>query len=224
MSDFQRYAIYFLPSQKSLQDFGAAWLGWDVAKGKPSAQFDIEGLADATKTPRKYGFHGTLKPPFRLVDGASEEDLKRAMQNYCTQRNKVEIAGLHIAAIGKFLALVPTQPSKELRDLAFDLVKHFDYFRKPAGENELARRRAGGLSAAQEHNLTTWGYPYVASEFRFHMTLSGKMEPQDLARLQGEAQERLPALPEPFAIETVCLVGENSAGNFHLLHRYTLSD
>ena len=38
---------------------------------------------------------------------------------------------------------------------------------------ERARRLASGLSQSQIQNLDRWGYPFVLSEFRFHMTLTG---------------------------------------------------
>ena len=42
------------------------WLGWDAASGQPLDPPDL-GLdaAAITRDPRKYGFHGTIKPPFR---------------------------------------------------------------------------------------------------------------------------------------------------------------
>ena len=40
---------------------------------------------------------------------------------------------------------------------------------------ERARRIALGLSQSQIQNLDRWGYPYALSEFRFHMTLTGKV-------------------------------------------------
>ena len=66
---FTRYAIYYLPPAGALADFGARWLGWDVRRGAAAVQLDLPGLRDATEAPRKYGFHGTLKPPFRLAEG-----------------------------------------------------------------------------------------------------------------------------------------------------------
>jgi hypothetical protein len=32
-----------------------------------------------------------------------------------------------------------------------------------------------------------------------------------------------PVLPRPFAIEDLCLSGEDAGGRFHLLHRYALT-
>ena len=62
-----------------LADFGARWLGWDVRRGAAAVQLDLPGLRDATEAPRKYGFHGTLKPPFRLAEGQDFDALRDAV-------------------------------------------------------------------------------------------------------------------------------------------------
>ena len=55
------------------------------------------------------------------------------------------------------------------------LVREIDAFRKPLTKEELTIRRSKGLTRSQDENLIKWGYPYVFSEFRFHMTLTGKI-------------------------------------------------
>ncbi|MEO9630620.1 MAG: phosphonate metabolism protein, partial [Sulfitobacter sp.] len=40
---FDRYAIYYTP-QGSLAEAGAAWLGWDVARGQAVAHPEVAGL------------------------------------------------------------------------------------------------------------------------------------------------------------------------------------
>jgi hypothetical protein len=34
---------------------------------------------------------------------------------------------------------------------------------------------AAGLNQSQVANLDRWGYPYLFADFRFHMTLTGKV-------------------------------------------------
>ena len=81
---FARYAIYWAPDPGPLADWAARWLGWDPAGGMDLVHPDLPALprpvAEITATPRKYGFHGTVKPPFRLAEGtdAAELDLVRA--------------------------------------------------------------------------------------------------------------------------------------------------
>ena len=74
MGDWRRHAIYFAPPAGSpLAEFGADWLGWDPATGRGRDGFDLPGLprrrAELVATPARYGFHATLKAPFRLGRG-----------------------------------------------------------------------------------------------------------------------------------------------------------
>ena len=57
MPRFARYAVYYTPEPGPLADFGAAWLGWDIATGAEVAHPDLPGLprpvTELTATPRK---------------------------------------------------------------------------------------------------------------------------------------------------------------------------
>ncbi len=223
MSDFQRYAVYHLPDDADLSAFGARWLGWDVATGAPVPQYDVDGIAGITATPRKYGFHGTLKPPFRLADGQTAGALQDAMAAFAAQTPPFGIDGLKVAQLGRFLALVPDGDTADLARFAFACVTAFDNFRRPADKAEIARRRAAGLTPYQDEMLLRWGYPFVSDAFRFHLTLSGKLDAEDLAQAAQAAEGLLPALPTPYRFESVCLAGERSDGMFELIHRYALT-
>jgi hypothetical protein len=77
---FVRYGIYVVPDG-AFHTAGAEWLGWDSVAGIPVAHPEVPGLPDAaevlTRTPRKYGFHGTVKPPFFLAAGTDADALHR---------------------------------------------------------------------------------------------------------------------------------------------------
>lgn len=223
MSGFRRYALYYLPEDEALAAFGASWLGWDIAAGRPAVQPPVEGLEAMTAEPRRYGFHGTLKPPFRLAEGRSAEDLARAVEDVASRSGAVRTGGLQLASLGRFLALVPTGETAALGDFAFRCVTELDAFRATPDDRELARRRAAGLSPRQDALLMDWGYPYVAEEFRFHLTLSGKLSPDQKSVACAALEDHLPDLPDPFEVRSVALVGEDGEGLFHLVHRYTLS-
>lgn len=223
MSDFTRFAIYYLPPEGALERFGAAWLGWDVAAGLPAPHLDVPGLATVTATPRKYGFHGTLKPPFRLAEGTSPSGLHAALQAMAATQAPVAAERLVVAALGRFLALIPANDSAGLAALAARCVTDFDSFRAPASAAELDKRRASGLTPRQDALLARWGYPYVLDEFRFHMTLSGKLPPEELKRLRAAAEVALPPLSRPYVFQGVALVGERPGGTFQLIHRYTFT-
>lgn len=183
----------------------------------------LEGLAEATTAPHKYGFHGTLKPPFKLADGMTPEALAQAVADVAQQTPTFELERLQLARIGNFLALVPVGDTSRLERLALSCVTKLDQFRRPSDQAELRRRRAAGLTPRQEALLTQWGYPYVAEEFRFHLTLTGKLEETAQNRFQKELEARLPPLPAPFPITSIALAGEQDDGRFKLIQRMTLS-
>ena len=219
MSDFIRYAIYHVPAPGPLAAFGADWLGWDVAAGSPRESIAPTGLTDV---PRKYGFHATIKPPFRLAQGRTAADLQHAVADFCKAQAPVSLDGLGLSRIGRFLALTPTGDVSVLNALAARTVEALDAFRAPASAAELDRRRAGGLSPSQEENLTRWGYPYVMEDFRFHMTLTGRTDAADEAeRLLRRNLDRLDLAP--YVLDSLSLVGERDDGMFEQLHRYTLA-
>ena len=220
---YSRFAIYYLPPDGALADFGAQWLGWDVVRGCETVQADVPGLHDITMTPRKYGFHGTLKPPFRLAEEATAEALTKAVATMAGSLHAPRCEGLSLTTLGGFLALTPRGDVSSLRALAAACVTRLDDFRAPASEAEMARRRAAGLTRRQETHLTDWGYPYVLDEFRFHMTLSGRLPPEDVMVWIDRAAAHLPPLPTPFVFDQIALCGERADGRFELIHRYTLA-
>lgn len=221
---YTRFAIYYIPSKGPLAEFGAAWLGWDVLSGFEVTQFDVSGLADITTTPRKYGFHGTLKPPFRLKDGETADGLANAIGALARTLPPATCDGLKLTALGRFLALVPEGSMDGLRRVADACVRDLDGFRAPASDEEIARRRTSRLSARQDRLLTLWGYPFVFEEFRFHMTLTGRLPETVLPAWTATLRRYLPDLPAPFVVDQIALCGERTDGRFQLIHRYTLAD
>ena len=92
--------------------FGAAWLGRDIESGHAVAQlpvsgFDAGALNALTAEPRRYGFHATLKPPFALAPGRTEAQLLDAVAHLANIDAAFALPSLRLAAIGRFLALVP---------------------------------------------------------------------------------------------------------------------
>lgn len=223
---FTRYAIYFAPQPTDAwAQWASAWLGWDLEHGTPLAHptCDLD-VSAVTQTPRKYGLHATLKPPMRLAEGCTEAALGDACTAFAAKQAPVQLAGLELARLGRFLALRTTGDETALNGFAAACVRHFDPFRAPPTEAELTRRRGKGLSDAQERNLADWGYPHVMDLFRFHITLSGKLDKATVTAAESFLAEALvPELPTPFDITDIALVGERSDGRFELIQRYPLS-
>lgn len=220
---YSRFAIYYIPPEGPLAEFGAAWLGWDVVQGCAAIQPDLPGLHDITMTPRKYGFHGTLKPPYRLAVGMTEDQLSKAVADLAGTLAPAICDGLDLTTLGRFLALTPRGDTGDVRRVAGACVRGLDDFRAPASEVELARRRQAGLSPRQEALLQAWGYPYVMEEFRFHLTLSGRLNADEATDWAETIRQQLPALPAPFVLDQIALCGERENGHFELIHRYALT-
>lgn len=228
MTRLNRYAVYFAPRPGEFTARAAAWLGWDVATGQPVAQPDLPGLprppAALTTDPRRYGFHGTIRAPFRLADGVDEADLRSCVAGLAAGLAPVVCDGLALENLQGFLALTPRGSEVGIMDLAARVVEGTNDLRAPLTEAEIARRRPETLSPRQRALLARWGYPFVMEEFRFHLTLTDRLPEAWVAPVAAALEPHFaPVLPRPFGIEDLCLFGEDEAGRFHLLHRYALT-
>lgn len=227
MEQMKRYAVYYAPEAGPFANAAASWLGWDAVTGTAVAQPDLGlEIAALTRDPRKYGFHGTLKPPFRLANGVTQADLSVAVAVATSARQlpAVEMPGLQFLDLGGFLALTPQGDTAALTDLAAEVVAQLDPFRAQLSEAEIARRHPERLSPRQRELLDRYGYPHVMEEFRFHLTLSNSLTEADHMRLRPIAEAHfIPHLPQPFRLNDLCLFGEAADGRFHLLHRYPLT-
>jgi putative phosphonate metabolism protein len=227
LEGWRRHALYWMPEPGPLAAFAARWLGWDAEAGEAPAHPEIAGLPLAveaiTRTPRKYGFHGTVKPPFRLAAGQQAGALDCAARALCAGLGAVSMPGLELRPIGAFLALVPRGDPTALAALAARVVAGLDAFRAAPDANEIARRNPDALTPRQRALLDRWGYPYVMEEFRFHLTLTGALPDGARAAVAAALEPQLrPLLPAPFAVRGLALCGEGDDGRFRLLRRYPL--
>jgi putative phosphonate metabolism protein len=208
-----RHAVYFAPPPESpLHELGSRWLGRDAWTGKPVEQPNVLGIGRMTMEPCRYGFHGTLKAPFTLHDDRTPEALAQAVAVLAAGEAGFSFR-LKVGTIGGFLALVPAEPSPLLSNLAARCVRELDGFRAPPSDDELRRRREARLTSTQDQYLTRWGYPYVLDEFRFHMTLTERLDPPELTRLAAAADTHFaPALREPVAVAGLTLFAEAAPG------------
>jgi len=223
-----RYAIYFAPPLNDpVGRVATNWLGRNPFTDEMVEPPAITGLNSAeiayfTAAPRRYGFHGTLKAPFRLAEGASEEALLNALLTFAASVPAFEIPCMEIGKLGPFFALVPSAPVPDLTDLAARIVREFDCFRAPLTEAEIERRNPEKLTPLQLANLQQWGYPYVFEEFRFHMTLTGPIAADEAARVEQALHTFFdPVLSEPIEVRNVALFVESEQGapfQVHSLH------
>ena len=227
MENYRRYAVFYAPDRASdLAQRAASWLGWDVHAGGAAAQPVIDGLdlAEATATPRKYGFHGTLKPPFRLAEGTDAAGLSAGLEAFAAQTAPVRLDGIEVSALGRFVALTPTGDTAALSTLAGAVVAGFEPFRAPLTEAEIAKRNPDKLSARQRASLDRWGYPHVFEDFRFHLTLSGPRTPDQISPLVAAARAHFGTVIDgPLTLDALTLFGERPDGMFEVVHRYPLT-
>jgi len=180
-------------------------------------------LSTLTDTPRKYGFHATIKPPFHLAEGTTFQDLSQATKTLCASLAPLSLPSLQVTPLGRFLALTFQTPTPALNDLAAQVVRSLDHFRTPPSAADLEKRRQANLTPGQDAFLVKWGYPYVMEEFRFHMTLTGKMPKGQLPILTEQAEDYFtPTLGTKTAFDALSLVGQDTNGMFHLIERMPL--
>ena len=217
MAPFPRYAIYYAPAQGSFLDqFGAEMLGYDawIGAALPFASGVVEQVPDwreLTQDPRKYGFHATLKAPMSL-NGRRESELHAACADFARQPRPIPKITPVVNPISGFIAVIPEGRSTELEQFAADCVRAFDPFRAPLTADDRARRNPSRLTPRQVEYLDRWGYPYVMEEFRFHMTLTGRLDEARREAVLAMLRERFARLSlTELAIDRVALFKQTDA-------------
>jgi putative phosphonate metabolism protein len=215
-----RYAIYFAPEKLSpWWLFGAHWLGRDESSGAALPQpllegFDPEVLTQLTAQPRRYGFHATLKAPFRLADGCNEATLVTRLETLARTMPPVPLGPLSVQTLSDFIALVPEVMTPDLQSLAARCVTGLDDLRAPLTQDDLLRRQGHRLDEREAELLALFGYPYVMERFRLHLTLSGPMAAgacEGIARAVAAPISRLNGLA-PLTLDRLCLFIEPTTG------------
>lgn len=225
-----RYAVYFVPDAKStLGHFGRQWLGWDICAGAPIPMGSLPGFnqkthADIIGTPARYGFHATLKAPLRLNRGVTVDSFLSGVETLANRLAPVTGIPLALSQLGHFLALTPTQQLQGLAVIANTCVRDLDIFRAPLKTTERQRRRPESLSSHQRNMLDLWGYPYVLDEYRFHMTLTNKLNATTLNHVTQLLSPILaPILSKPMVVDAITVVVQRAPGDsFRLLRRFPL--
>lgn len=218
-----RCAIYFAPDPSGEWGrFGSTWLGRCAADGLPRVPFEVRSagapeLERMTAAPRRYGFHATLKPPFRLVDGKDRESLVQALHAEFETVEAFDLPPVEPRCLGDFIALVPAEGHPRNEDVAViaaRCVTVFDAWRAPPTEAEIARRAVDPADARASELMLRWGYPSVLDRFRFHLSLTGALDAGQVARsgpLLEDIARLLPVVPLRF--DAVCLFEEAQPGH-----------
>ncbi len=218
MTGFPRYALYYAAARGSALDrFGAQLLGYDAWTGE-SVPFPDEMMQAApdwrelTTDPRKYGFHATLKAPFALAQGRTEAALLDFCRTFAATPRSIPMIKPQVDSISGFIAVIPAERSDELEGLARDCVVAFDAFRAGLTGQDRARRNPDRLTPRQRDHLDCWGYPYVMEEFRFHMTLTGRLDEARRGPVRQMLRERFSATGiDQIAIDRIALFRQDAA-------------
>ena len=149
MDGYERYAIYWAPDAGRVCRLRLP-PGWDGTRQRPARGLTRHGPAcrdrppTLTATPRKYGFHGTVKPPFRLATGADGPTIcMRPRSQLCRALARCHAAGSCPAqdrrlrgtdAAGRRARRLPILPPR--------IVDGLDRFRAPPDAAEIARSAA----------------------------------------------------------------------------------
>jgi putative phosphonate metabolism protein len=215
-----RYAIYFAPAKATpWWTLGAHWLGRDEFTDTvlPPPEFlnipPPERLTMTTE-PRRYGFHATLKAPFRLGEHQTLSDLMERTRELASRLAAVPLGPLRAQSLGKFVALVPAQTSLDLQALAAQCVVALDDLRAPLSAEDLARRRVAQLEPRELELLNCYGYPYVLERFQFHFSLTGAVDfhNQQLLLQAVAAQVSHLNAAAPLVLDRLCVFEEAAPG------------
>jgi putative phosphonate metabolism protein len=231
MTGFPRYAIYFAAgADGALSRFGAELLGYDARTGE-EVPFPREALQiapdwhDLTTDPRKYGFHATLKAPMALASGRTEAELMAGCATFAGQSRTIPAIRPVVDTISGFIAVIPAEPVDALQQLAADCVREFDSFRAVLTAEDRARRKPEKLTERQRDYLDRWGYPYVMEEFRFHMTLTGRLDAERRGPILEMLRARFASLHVgALAIDRLALFKQDEAkGRFRIIGEWALT-
>ena len=231
MTGFLRYAIYYAAgADNALSRFGAELLGYDAYTGDevsfPQGPLRVApDWRDITADPRKYGFHGTLKAPMALAPGKTEAELKAACATFASKPRPIPVIRPVVDAISGFIAVIPGEAVDALQQLAADCVRDFDSFRASLTAEDHARRKPEKLSERQREFLDRWGYPYVMEEFRFHMTLTGRLDAERRGPILEMLRGRFATLKlDALAIDRIALFRQDDASSrFHIVAEWPLA-
>ena len=220
-----RYALYFTPPASDPLTLAAQrWLGRNAFTGANLEQpavsgFDAAALSGLTADPRRYGFHATLKAPFALAEGRSEAELIAEIVRFVSEVEPFAIPEAVVGRLGSFFALVPGDHFDPLQAFAGEVVRRFERFRAPLTSADIARRKPDELAAVERQNLVQWGYPYVFDEFRFHMTLTGRVPAERRDAVERVLLDQFAEFHgRPLAIHGLALFREPSRGADFTVH------
>ncbi|RYF46467.1 MAG: DUF1045 domain-containing protein, partial [Cytophagaceae bacterium] len=126
MDQMQRYAVYYAPREGAFAYRANEWLGREPGGLHDLPQPVLAGVGDPraiTAEPRRYGFHGTIRAPFRLAQGVSEDTLRQTVSDLAARLQPVVCKGLRVEELTGFVALTPVGCEAALLELGAAVVQ-----------------------------------------------------------------------------------------------------
>jgi len=166
-----------------------------------------------------------FRAPFTLRDGAGLGAVKARLINFAARRKSVETGPLTLSR-GRSLVLRPVDARSALEWLAAQCVAAFEDFAAPPTDAERAEYAGPHLNDYQRVLLESFGDPYVLSEYRFAIRLTGSL---DTAHLERVAQALWPVLEKictaGVTVDDLSLFGDTGLGRspMRLIGRYRLA-
>lgn len=226
-----RHAIYFAPPHGSpWWAFGAGWLGRDETHDVVPPRFATPTLSEAerdhiTTQARRYGFHATLKAPFRLRSGVTLEELLARTRSLAQRLRSIPLSPLQVQRLGPYVVLLTPDHDTAASGLASACVTELDDLRQPLTPDELARRQPATLNARELELLHRYGYPHVLERFRCHFTLTDQVNEAQAAQVTEAVSSQVALLNAhtPLTLDRLCIFEEPAPGQpFRRLHDLVL--
>ena len=190
-------------------------------------RFGIKNLKNIDKNvliAKKYGFHGTLIPPFKLNKNYSTNTLFKKTEDITKKFKKFKFYKFKLKRLNNFYVFVQNKKNNNINKLSNRLVRELFKFRSPLTKKEIDRRNPSKLSKFQLNILYKWGYPYLMSEFNFHMTLASEVSGNKLySELKKIENNKEIILNEINNFDKIYIFGENQKGMFENLENFSLS-
>jgi len=233
VSNVHRMALYYAPPPDSaFARAGSTWLGRCAYTGNVLRQPDLpdvtpQMLRACTSSPRRYGWHATIRAPFHLAPGHHPEEVWHAVAALCRSWPAFALPPLRVRPLRSFLALRPRAGCPPLQGFAAAAVRALHGLAAAPDPHSANERWLSAENARQRAYLHAWGYPYVFSEFRFHFTLTNRLDDapaQCRAALVAAARRWFGGLPR-LQFDRVALFVEPAPGaDFRLWTYLPLGD
>ena len=143
-----------------------------------------------------------------MYAGVTADNLLERVESLARSLKAVPLGVLEPVVMDGFVALVAS-PDRDaaLAELAESCVTALDDLRAPLTNGELVRRKPEALDARGRELLDRFGYPHVMERFRFHMTLTGRVEAEVAALLVAQVARPVAQLNSkaPLLLDRLCI-------------------